>query len=99
MAHAKWEAGGSPPRRKDRPRCRARTRAGGACLVRVEPGKARCRFHGGLSTGPRKAAPGSRRRSSIGGAPTVLAKQTDFATSSTPGATRSSMHSAGTVDP
>ena len=24
-------------------------------LVRAEPGKARCRFHGGLSTGPRTA--------------------------------------------
>jgi hypothetical protein len=40
-------------RRKDRPLCGARTRAGGNCLVRVEPGKARCRFHGGLSTGPK----------------------------------------------
>jgi len=39
-------------RRKDRPRCGAKTRAGGSCLVRIEPGKARCRFHGGLSTGP-----------------------------------------------
>ena len=26
------------------------------CLVRAEPGKARCRFHGGLSTGPRTEA-------------------------------------------
>jgi hypothetical protein len=43
-------------RRKDRPRCGARTRAGGSCMVRVEPGKARCRFHGGLSTGPKTAA-------------------------------------------
>jgi hypothetical protein len=41
------------PRRKDRPRCGARTRAGGTCMVRVEFGKARCRFHGGLSTGPK----------------------------------------------
>jgi hypothetical protein len=46
---------GSPLRRKDRPRCVARTRAGEPCLVRVEPGKRRCRFHGGLSTGPRTA--------------------------------------------
>jgi hypothetical protein len=53
MSHATWKAGDSPPRRKDSPRCQSRTRAGGACLVRVEPGKARCRFHGGLSTGPR----------------------------------------------
>jgi hypothetical protein len=41
------------PRRKDRPRCGAKTRVGGSCLVRAEPGKARCRFHGGLSTGPK----------------------------------------------
>ena len=46
---------GSPLRRKDRPRCGARTRKGDPCLVRVEPGKRRCRFHGGLSTGPRTA--------------------------------------------
>src|SRR5689334_13961759 len=32
------------------------TRAGGTCLVRVEFGKARCRFHGGLSTGPKSEA-------------------------------------------
>jgi hypothetical protein len=30
------------PRRKDRPRCGAKTRAGGTCMVRVEFGKARC---------------------------------------------------------
>jgi hypothetical protein len=44
------------PRRKDRPRCGAKTRAGGTCMVRVEFGKARCRFHGGLSTGPKTEA-------------------------------------------
>ena len=46
---------GFPLCRKDRPRCGARTRKGVPCLVRVEPGKRRCRFHGGLSTGPRTA--------------------------------------------
>jgi hypothetical protein len=40
-------------KRRDRPRCGAKTRAGGRCLVRVELGSARCRFHGGLSTGPK----------------------------------------------
>ena len=44
------------PRRKDRPRCGAKTRVGGACLVRAEPGMERCRFHGGLSTGPKTEA-------------------------------------------
>jgi hypothetical protein len=43
-------------RRKDRPRCGAKNRAGWSCLMRVEPGKARCRFHGGLSTGPKTEA-------------------------------------------
>jgi hypothetical protein len=43
-------------RRKDRPLSGAKTRAGGTCMVRVEFGKARCRFHGGLSTGPKTEA-------------------------------------------
>ena len=34
----------------------ATTRAGGTCQVRAEPGNARCRFHGGLSTGPKTVA-------------------------------------------
>ena len=45
-----------PPRRRDRPLCGAKTRAGGNCMVKVELGKARCRFHGGLSTGPKTEA-------------------------------------------
>jgi hypothetical protein len=40
-------------KRKFRPRCCAKTRAGVPCITRVVPGKRRCRFHGGLSTGPR----------------------------------------------
>jgi hypothetical protein len=44
---------GAPLRRRERPKCGARNRQGEPCDVRVEPGKARCRFHGGLSTGPR----------------------------------------------
>jgi hypothetical protein len=43
-------------RRKDRPRCGAKTRAGRPCRMRVEFGKARCRLHGGLSTGPKTEA-------------------------------------------
>src|SRR5262249_56545847 len=39
--------------RKFRPRGCAKTRAGAPCMMRVGPGKRRCRFHGGLSTGPR----------------------------------------------
>jgi hypothetical protein len=43
----------SPNRRKGRLLCGAKTRAGGCCQVRAEPGKARCRFRGGKSTGPK----------------------------------------------
>jgi hypothetical protein len=39
--------------RKERPTCGARNRQGTPCIVRVEAGKRRCRFHGGLSTGPK----------------------------------------------
>src|SRR5260370_23062860 len=46
----------SPNRRKGRRLCGAKTRAGGCCQVRAEPGKARCRFHGGKSTGPKTQA-------------------------------------------
>jgi hypothetical protein len=42
--------------RRDRPMCWARNRQGHPCSVRVEPGKRRCRFHGGLSTGPKTVA-------------------------------------------
>ena len=44
---------GLPLKRKFRPKCCAKTRAGGQCIMRVVPGKRRCRFHGGLSTGPK----------------------------------------------
>lgn len=53
-----WDMEWAEPRerRKNRARCGAKTRAGGRCLVRVEAGRARCRFHGGLSTGPKTEA-------------------------------------------
>ena len=35
--------------------CGARTRNGAPCRCKSEPGKRRCRFHGGMSTGPRTA--------------------------------------------
>jgi hypothetical protein len=56
---------GTPPKRKLRPRCGAQNRQGRPCAVRVEPGKARCRFHGGLSSGPR-TADGKARIGAIG---------------------------------
>ncbi len=36
-------------------RCGARTRKGTPCQCRPLPGKARCKFHGALSTGPKTA--------------------------------------------
>ena len=46
----------SPMPRKRRPLCGARNRQGKPCSVRVVLGKRRCRFHGGLSTGPKTEA-------------------------------------------
>ena len=59
-----------PLPRKERPICGARNRQGKPCGVRVEPGKRRCRFHGGLSTGrrPQLVGPKLLRRSDGGGA-------------------------------
>lgn len=48
--------------------CGARNRKGGFCFMKPIPGKKRCRFHGGLSTGPRteegraRCAEANRRR-------------------------------------
>ena len=36
-------------------RCGARTRMGAPCKAKALPGKARCKFHGGMSTGPKTA--------------------------------------------
>ncbi len=38
---------------RKKPICGARTRAGGACRCKPLPGKKRCKYHGGLSSGPR----------------------------------------------
>ena len=40
----------------DRPQCQARTRSHSLCKNKVIPGKRRCKFHGGLSTGPKTEA-------------------------------------------
>jgi len=48
------EVGWHPPKR-ERPRCGARTRAGGSCQAPALLEKERCRMHGGLSTGPKTA--------------------------------------------
>lgn len=44
---------GQPLPYQARPVCGARTRPGGTCGQKVVPGKAKCRFHGGKSTGPK----------------------------------------------
>ncbi len=40
----------------NRPKCGAKTRAGGYCQAKVVKGRSRCRMHGGLSTGPKTAS-------------------------------------------
>jgi hypothetical protein len=51
-------------RRSSCSQCSAKTRAGGRRLARVEPGKRRCRFHGGCRQArkQRPAAPVYRSR-------------------------------------
>lgn len=44
---------GRPLPPKERPQCGARARSGAPCKNKVIPGKRRCKFHGGLSTGPK----------------------------------------------
>ncbi|MGB3317287.1 MAG: HGGxSTG domain-containing protein [Albidovulum sp.] len=44
---------GEPLPYVERPQCGAITRQLFACANRIVPGKTRCRFHGGLSTGPK----------------------------------------------
>lgn len=52
-----WGQAWRVPKRCLRPYpCGAKTRKGTPCRALPVPGKARCRFHGGLSTGPRTAA-------------------------------------------
>ena len=41
------------PAKRDRPRCGARTRAGGSCKAPAVAGGKRCRVHGGCSCGPK----------------------------------------------
>ena len=43
-----------------RVRCRAKTKKGSLCRLLSEPGRRRCKFHGGCSTGP-KTAEGKER--------------------------------------
>ena len=44
---------GQPLPRRLLPLCGAKTQAGGSCRMKVIPGKQRCKFHGGMSTGPK----------------------------------------------
>ena len=56
MLECGLSARGQPLKHKFQPRCRAKTRAGAPCIMRVVPRKRRCRLHGGKSTGPRTDA-------------------------------------------
>lgn len=50
------------PEKLTRVICGARNRKGGSCKVWSVAGKKRCRFHGGLSTGPKTQAGRDRIR-------------------------------------
>ena len=54
-AQARWAARAEAQRARRRVRCGALTRKGTPCRALSEPGRRRCRFHGGRSTGPRTA--------------------------------------------
>jgi hypothetical protein len=51
VAFAKSEPSNKPPNQ----RCGARTRKGAPCRAKALPRKTRCKFHGGMSTGPKTA--------------------------------------------
>ena len=55
--------------------CGAKTRKGTACKCKKLPGKNRCKFHGGMSTGPRKAERKIRAAENLVKARAVLAAQ------------------------
>lgn len=56
---AKWK-------HKYRPRCGAKTKKNGQpCQCKVVPGKKRCKWHGGLSTGPRTPEGKERARQAV----------------------------------
>ena len=45
--------------------CGARTRKGTECKAKALPGKTRCKFHGGASTGPKTPEGGSVRQGGV----------------------------------
>lgn len=50
---AAWQAAEADRAAKRRVRCGAKTRKGTPCRAKSVPGKGRCKFHGGMSTGAR----------------------------------------------
>ncbi len=50
---AKWQRARAEAAAKRRVRCGAKTRNGTPCRAKSVPGKRRCKFHGGMSTGAR----------------------------------------------
>ncbi|WP_088651643.1 helix-turn-helix domain-containing protein [Marinibacterium profundimaris] len=50
---SKWERQQAEAAAKRRVRCGAKTRKGTPCRAKSLPGKRRCKFHGGMSTGAR----------------------------------------------
>ncbi|MEM6410227.1 MAG: HGGxSTG domain-containing protein [Pseudomonadota bacterium] len=54
-----------PRRKTEKQVCGAKTRTGKPCQMKPEPGKKRCRLHGGLSTGPKTVE--GKARSALNG--------------------------------
>jgi len=61
--------------RKLHEQCHARTRRGAPCRCKILPGRTRCKFHGGLSTGPRTAAGKAQSTKNLEKARAVLARK------------------------
>ena len=64
MKMAAWREKQAVAASKGRVRCGAKTRKGHPCRAKSIPGKRRCKFHGGMSTGP-KTQEGKDRISAI----------------------------------
>jgi hypothetical protein len=60
--------------RLSKPTCKAMTRRGTACQCKPEPGKKRCRLHGGRSTGPKTPAGRDQSRRNLLLAQAALAR-------------------------
>lgn len=76
-------------------RCNAKTRQGTPCQCQPVPGKRRCKFHGGLSTGPKTAEGRQRSLEALARGRGCLLRKVDIGTHQNGAATAALLH-AGT---